>query len=75
MDELIWCSSERHESIQIQYFKVVLLKIICNTMKTCSNSTHVSFCLARFKKINNDDFLFIKKLNAVSQKNVTFFLF
>ena len=63
----IFCS-EMYESIELKYTKVILIKLIGNAAKTCSNIAHVSFCLSRYKKMKGLDYLLIKSFNNLSTK-------
>ena len=51
-----------------QYYYVILIKLIGNSIKTCSNISHLSFSLSRYKKIKGKDYIFIKLLNNLSFK-------
>jgi hypothetical protein len=63
----IFCS-ELYESIELKYTKVILIKLIGNAAKTCSNIAHISFCLSRYKKMKGLDYLLIKSFNNLSTK-------
>ena len=63
----IFCS-EIYESTELKYTKVILIKLIGNAAKTCSNIAHVSFCLSRYKKMKGLDYLLIKSFNNLSTK-------
>jgi hypothetical protein len=62
------------KSIAYQYYYIILIKIISNSVKTCSNMAHLSFSLSRFKKIKGKDFIFIKSLNGLSFKLYLFLI-
>jgi hypothetical protein len=53
---------------EYQYYYVILIKLIGNSIKTCSNISHLSFSLSRYKKIKGKDYIFIKLLNNLSFK-------
>jgi len=61
----VFCS-KKYESIALHYVKIILIKMIGNSAKTCSNIAHVSFCLSRYKKMKGSEYLFIKSLNNLS---------
>jgi hypothetical protein len=42
-----------YESLETQSHIILAIKFINNTLKTCSNITHISFTLSRYKKIND----------------------
>jgi len=60
--------SERYFSAIYQYYYVILIKVIGNSVKTCSNIAHLSFSLSRYKKIKELEYLFLKSLNNISFK-------
>jgi hypothetical protein len=62
------------KSIAYQYYYIILIKIIANSIKTCSNMAHLSFSLSRFKKIKGKDYIFIKSLNGLSFKLYLFLI-
>jgi hypothetical protein len=68
------CSGHCPRSIAYQYYHIILIKIIANSIKTCSNMAHLSFCLSRFKKIKGKDYIFIKSLNGLSFKLYLFLI-
>jgi len=56
------------KTIAYQYYYIILIKIIGNSVKTCSNIAHLSFSLSRYKKIKGKDYILIKALNGLSFK-------
>jgi len=59
---------EKYESLTFKYTKIILIKLIGNSVRTCSNLAHISFCLSRYKKMKGLDYLWIKCLNNISTK-------
>ena len=60
--------SERYFSAIYQYYYVILIKVIANSVKTCSNIAHLSFSLSRYKKVKELKYIFFKSLNDISFK-------
>ena len=59
---------------EYQYYYVILIKLIGNSTKTCSNISHLSFGLSRYKKIKGKDYILIKSLNNLSFKLYLFLI-
>ena len=62
------------KTISYQYYNLILIKLIGNSIKTCSNISHLSFGLSRYKKIKGKDYIFIKSLNNLSFKLYLFLI-
>jgi len=62
------------KKISYQYYNLILIKIIGSSIKTCSNISHLSFSLSRYKKIKGKDYIFIKSFNNLSFKLYLFLI-
>jgi len=63
--------SDEHEiflSSYVQLFNIVVVRLTGNAIKTFSNITYLSFCLARFITISNNKHSLLNKLNSLSIK-------
>jgi hypothetical protein len=58
-----------YESLKIQSYIILAVKFFNNTLKTCSNITHFSFTLSRYKKIND-----LNKINGIKSIGIYLFL-
>ena len=56
------------DSIYIQYFKLISVRLICNILSTASNITYVSFTLSRYIVITNTKLRILKLFNDISFK-------
>lgn len=67
IDESFFCSYF-HASIYVQYLNLILVKIICNIFKSCSNITQISFTLSRYITISNTTSPILNRFQKVSFK-------
>jgi hypothetical protein len=55
-------------SIYIQYFKLISVRLICNILSTASNITYVSFTLSRYIVVTNTKLNIFQKFDDISFK-------
>jgi hypothetical protein len=61
-------------SIYIQYFKLISVRLICNILSTASNITYVSFTLSRYIAVTNTKLRILKLFGDISFKFYFFIL-
>ena len=55
-------------SIYFQFFNIIVMKLIGNSIKTCSNLSYLSFTLARYLNISTSSNSVLKFFNTLSLK-------
>jgi len=61
-------------SVYYQYFNIIFIKLIGNSIKTCSSISYLSFTLARYLNISNNQNSFLKILNTLPIKTYLLFV-
>jgi len=67
-NEDLICISIYSKSKNIQYFKIIFIRIIGNTFQAASNLTHITYTLSRYITVSNNKSNFLNFIHQISFK-------